>query len=240
MGGTVLVELSLEFVPAGFDEDVTVGENDGRHALIAVVDLHDEFSGFMVAFESDAQVGDVVRFEELLCADAIGAIFRRVHDDLGWVECVFVVHGCLVWGVYVFEIFQPRNLTLKHKNDRHLSKVTVVLTSFRGAFEDPESRCEDAGDRAGIGRRLAARFIENTEQRPSHAAGAMRPDRIGGDALEAIGYHAEELQVGLWVLHKDSAPGAGRTRNHQIRSLLLCPLSYGGDLCIAGNTSRSG
>ena len=24
------------------------------------------------------------------------------------------------------------------------------------------------------------------------------------------------------------APGAGRTRNHQIRSLLLCPLSYGG------------
>lgn len=119
----------------------------------------------------------------------------------------------------MFETFQPRNLTLKHKDDSHFSKVTVVLTSFRGAFEDPESRCEDIGDRTGVGRRLAARFIENTEQRSPHAAGAMRPDRIGGDALEAVGYHAEELQVGLWVLHKNSAPGAGRTRNHQFRRL---------------------
>ena len=36
------------------------------------------------------------------------------------------------------------------------------------------------------------------------------------------------MKVGSWCWHKKSAPGAGRTRNHQIRSLLLCPLSYGG------------
>jgi hypothetical protein len=44
----------------------------------------------------------------------------------------------------------------------------------------------------------------------------VRPDRIGGDALEALGQHADEVQVGSLGWHEKSAPGVIRTRNHWI------------------------
>lgn len=48
----------------------------------------------------------------------------------------------------------------------------------------------------------------------------LSPGKKKWYAFDEKGHTIEDLCV----------PGAGRTRNHQIRSLLLCPLSYGDNL----------
>ena len=79
-----LVELPFEFFPARLDEHGAVGEDDGDgwYTAVAVVDLHDEFGGFVVPFDTDVEVGDVVNFEEFLGAQAIDAELGCVHHNL--------------------------------------------------------------------------------------------------------------------------------------------------------------
>ena len=89
----LLVESLSQFLPAGFDEDGPIWEDDGRHTAVAVVDLYDEFGCFAIPFEIDAQVRNVVRLEEFFRAVAIGAVFGYVHDNLGGCEGAAIGHG---------------------------------------------------------------------------------------------------------------------------------------------------
>jgi len=86
----MLVEFPLELLPTRLDEYGTVRKYDGRYTAVAVVDPHDELSGFPVAFEPDVQIRNVIGFEKFLCTQAIGAIFGCIHNDLGWGEVVMV------------------------------------------------------------------------------------------------------------------------------------------------------
>lgn len=86
-------DFDFQFFPAGLDQDRAVGEDDGRHAPVAIVDLHDEFDGFRVVFEINARIGDVVGLEEFPGAMAVGTIFRGIHYDLGGGEGVLKGHG---------------------------------------------------------------------------------------------------------------------------------------------------
>lgn len=71
-------------------------------------------------------------------------------------------------------------------------------------------------------------LFQYVEQTAAQSAGAMRPNRIDRDPLEAVEEHRDRLCFSGKSAHeRRGVPGAGRTRNHQIRSLLLCPLSYG-------------
>jgi hypothetical protein len=85
-------EFSSKFFRIRLNENRAVREDNGWDASIAVVDLHDKFDGFRVAFEPHAQVMDVVCLEEFPCPCAIRAIFGGVHYDLRWRECVEVCH----------------------------------------------------------------------------------------------------------------------------------------------------
>jgi hypothetical protein len=88
----LLIELLLELIPTGFYENGTVGKDDGRHASVAIVDLHHKFGGLFIPFKAHMQIGDVVSFKKFLCAHAIGAVFSCVHHDLGWAGGVLVGH----------------------------------------------------------------------------------------------------------------------------------------------------
>lgn len=100
------VEFLSKFLPARLNEYGTVGEDDGGYASTAIVNLHDEFSGFVIPFERDVDVGNVVDFEEFLCAVAVGAKPGRVHHNLRWVEGVVVGH-CLYFLTLVQSIAVP-------------------------------------------------------------------------------------------------------------------------------------
>lgn len=94
-----------------------------------------------------------------------------------------------------------------------------ALLSFGGLGEDIQCPCDNHGEGLGIERKPLFALIQQPQQGPAHAAGAVRPDRISGNAFESLGQHADEVQMRSLGWHEKSAPGAGRTRNHQIRRL---------------------
>lgn len=79
-----------EFSPARFYEYRSVRKYYCWNALVSVVDIHNKISCCFVAFQPNAQVFNVVGFEEGFCPMAIGAVFSCVHDDLRWI-CVVQV-----------------------------------------------------------------------------------------------------------------------------------------------------
>ena len=92
---TVLVivsEFGFQFFPVRFDQDGAIGEDNGRDALIAVVDLQDEFCRLRVVLNYHVHIGYLMGFEKPLCAHAIRAVFGRVHYDLDGLEVVEIGH----------------------------------------------------------------------------------------------------------------------------------------------------
>lgn len=74
-----------------------------------------------------------------------------------------------------------------------------------GLREDIQCGCDDKRNSLRVGLVTPFSLIQQPEQGPAHAAGAVRPDRIGGDALEALGQHADKVQVGSLGWHEKSA-----------------------------------
>lgn len=104
------VELLPEVFPAWLHQYGSIREDDGWNASIAIVDILYELSGFIIPFQSHAEVGDVIGFKEFLCAYAIRAVFGCVHHDLGWSEGVkighFMVFVWMMFGVTVIQIVE--------------------------------------------------------------------------------------------------------------------------------------
>ncbi len=106
----------------------------------------------------------------------------------------------------------------------------------RGAFQNGEPLIQGGVQLRPTHGIASLEAFQDAEKRAPNAARAVSPIRVDRNPLQAGKKQLDDLSV-LRGLHcgrnastgaNAGAPGEGRTLNHQIRSLLLYPLSYGG------------
>lgn len=72
-----------------------------------------------------------------------------------------------------------------------------------GMGENIERGGNDIGEGFWIGWISVLQLVQCAEQGASHAAGSMRPDRIGRDSFQSFSEYPNQLQVSLWVCHTE-------------------------------------
>lgn len=109
----------------------------------------------------------------------------------------------------------------------------------RRAFQYCETLIQDGIELRQAHHIARLQMFQRAEEGTPYAARPVGPIRVNRNPLEAgkkqlkdldvfRGSHRKKDSQPAETITHASAPGEGRTLNHQIRSLLLYPLSYGG------------